>query len=90
MNKKCIIKQLSQSTHLTQKQCRTCLDELIKLISKNISKGEKFYLKSLGKFCIKTYKEKLVYNPTTQTKYLISARTVPVFRPSKKFAESIF
>ena len=89
MNKKQLIKQTSEKLKLTQKECLDCLNVITQIIQTSLNKGEEVSVGILGKFTIKSYKERVSYNPVLKTKILLQAKKLPVFKCSKTFKESI-
>ncbi len=89
MNKKQLVKRTSEKLNLTQKECLDCIDTIVAIIKSELVKGESVVLGDLGRFSLKSYKERKIYNPIIKQSVLQSAKIVPVFKCSKNFKESI-
>ena len=89
MNKKDLVKQTSMRLKLTQKECLDCLNAITTLIYEALSRGDQVRLGGFGKFCVKTRKEKMTYNPYTKQPMMLTPKIVPAFKSGKEFRESI-
>ncbi len=81
-----IVNFLSKKTGFSQNYSKKIIDDLLLIISLNISKGQ-LNLKNLGSFKILNKKQRTGRNPKTKKEYIISKRKSVSFIPSKKIAD---
>ena len=83
-----IVKNLSISTGYSFRLSNKLIDDLILILLENINK-EKLNIKNLGTFR-KIFKNKRIgRNPKTKEEFIISARNVISFNPSKTISKEI-
>ncbi len=83
-----IVKNLSISTGYSFRLSNKLIDDLILILLENINKG-KLNIKNLGTFR-KIFKNKRIgRNPKTKEEFIISARNVISFNPSKTISKEI-
>ena len=90
MNKNEIIKKLANDSNLTQKDCRTILNNFAELVGDALRTGETINLLGFGKFDVRYKNERKTYNPITKSNIIIPATKVPFFKPGKTLKQSIF
>ena len=83
-----IIRALADKTGLTQAQVGSVLEELAKLAYAGAKQGG-FPVPGLGKVSMKQRKARTGFNPKTQEKIQIPAKTVVKFRLSKTAKDAI-
>ena len=87
-NKKDLVKNLSIETGLSNNFSKKIIDDLISIISTNIKSG-KLYLKNIGSFEVVSKKKRMGRNPKTKEKFIISARNIIKFIPSKNIYKNL-
>ena len=83
-----IAKHLSISTGFSLRLSKKLIDDLIILLVKNIKSG-KLNIKNLGSFKLVFKKKRVGRNPKTKEEYVISARNVVSFSPSRSVYSEI-
>ena len=84
MNKKQFIDELKNRINMPRNVVENNLDITIELLKEILFKGEKVKLKNLGSFYFKQYKERLFFNPHTNSKTYLPPKKVIVFKCSKR------
>ena len=87
-NKDSIAKELSENTGLSYLYSKKIINDLLKLLIKNIAKSG-VNLKNFGVFKILEKKKRVGRNPKTKEEYIINARKVIKFIPSQKIKKTI-
>ena len=85
MNKRELIKNVSEKTNIKQSISKRVVDETINLIKECFYLGIIINLKSFGKFEYKEIKERKRYIPSLQCVKYEKQKIVPKFKPSKSF-----
>ena len=83
-----IAEHLSISTGFSLRLSKKLIDDLIILLVKNIKSG-KLNIKNLGSFKLVFKKKRVGRNPKTKEEYVISARNVVSFSPSRSVYSEI-
>ena len=78
MTKADIIRQVSENTGIFMENVR-----------ESLCKNENVYLRGFGSFIVKQRASKVARNISKQTTVVIPAHSIPSFKPSKIFRESI-
>lgn len=81
--KKNISKELSNKTGYSNLFSKKLVDTLLKILIYNIQTGQ-LNLKNFGSFVLVNKNQRIGRNPKTKEKFIISARKVIKFIPSKK------
>jgi DNA-binding protein HU-beta len=89
MNKEELVQEVAKKTKNSQKAVSTVLATILEIIEKNVSKGKKVTLVGFGTFESRKRAARTGRNPQTGKQIQISAKTVPVFTPGKKFKELV-
>lgn len=89
MNKEELIQEISKKTKNSQKSVALILGATLEAIEKTVSKGKKVTLVGFGTFESRKRAPRTGRNPQTGKQIQISAKTVPVFTPGKKFKELV-
>ncbi len=84
MNKKQFIDELKNRINMPRNVVENNLDITIELLKEILFKGEKVKLKNFGSFYFKQYKERLFFNPHTNSKTYLPPKKVIVFKCSKR------
>ncbi len=84
MNKKQFIDELKKRINMPRNIVENNLDITIELLKEILFKGEKVKLKNFGSFYFKQYKERLFFNPHTNSKTYLPPKKVIVFKCSKR------
>lgn len=89
MNKNEIVKELSNSTKFTQKDCKIMLNNFAQIVGSALKNGEVINILGFGKFEVRHKNERKTYNPITKTNIIIPATKVPIFKAGKSLKQSI-
>ena len=65
------------------------LEDILKLIVKNLKKNKKVKISNFGTFEVRYKNKRIGRNPKTKEKKIITARNVVLFKPSKEFKKFI-
>jgi len=80
---------LAKKTGLAKKDARKALDATLDLIVSTCAKRQKVTFVGFGTFAPRQRKATTKMNPQTRKKISVPAKTVPGFRPGRKFREAI-
>ena len=83
VTKKDFADALAKQHHLTKKQGREMLEDLIGLITKYLKKGERVKIAGLGILVVRNRAARVGRNPATGEAIQIKASRKVAFRPSK-------
>lgn len=89
MNKEELVQEVAKKTKSSQKSIAEILGSTLETIEKTVSKGKKVTLIGFGTFEPRKRAARTGRNPQTGKQIQISAKTVPVFTPGKKFKELV-
>lgn len=89
MNKEELVQEIAKKTKSPQKSVALILGVTLETIGKTVSKGKKVTLVGFGTFESRKRAARTGRNPQTGKQIQISAKTVPVFTPGKKFKELV-
>jgi DNA-binding protein HU-beta len=89
MNKEELVQEVAKRTKNSQKTIANVLGAVLETIEKNVSKGKKVTLVGFGTFESRKRAARTGRNPQTGKQIHISAKTVPVFMPGKRFKELV-
>ncbi len=89
MNKEELVQEIAKKTKNSQKAVSLILSATLETIEKSVSKGKKVTLVGFGTFEPRKRAARTGRNPQTGKQIQISAKTVPVFTPGKKFKELV-
>ena len=84
-----IIRALADKTNLTQAQVASVLEQLVELAYAGAKQPGGFPVPGLGKVSMKQRKARTGFNPKTQAKIQIHAKTVVKFSLSKTATDAI-
>lgn len=88
MNKKDIIKKISENTGATQKDATIIVDELLSIIVENVQ-TDKVSIAGFGTFEVVERAARMGRNPQTGESIEIHASKAPKFKPAKAFKDSV-
>ena len=84
MNKQDIIAKVAKDTGLKKASAAAVVDSIIDGITKSLKQGDQVSFVGFGTFKIRHRKTRMARNPRTGSPVEVSARPVPVFKPSKE------
>lgn len=89
MTKKELITKLSARTQLNMSSCDALLNALILEIEDAVCSGDEISLHGIGKWTVKSRKERMVRNPRTGELIFVSARQAVTFKTSKRLNDYV-
>lgn len=89
MTKADIIRQVSENTGIDKKEVSAVIASFMENVRESLCKNENVYLRGFGSFIVKQRASKVARNISKQTTVVIPAHSIPSFKPSKIFRESI-
>jgi len=89
MNKQDLVKELSQTLDMSQKEVRMILDAYMEEIVLILEEGQQYKQTGFGTFKTVLSKERVSYNPALKKKMRLPVKKKIKFRPSKKLKERI-
>ena len=89
MTKADIVNKVSRATGLTLPQSLKAVDGVFATITSAMAEGHRVHFRKFGSFSSRKKAERLGRNPKTGEDATISARTVPVFKASKKLKKEV-
>lgn len=90
MNKAELVKNLSKTSKLTQKDCTNCLNALMQIVTNTLKCGDNVNLIGFGKFQVKNKNSRKAFNPQTKKEVVLPATKSPYFKPAKNLKQAIF
>ncbi|MCX6639578.1 MAG: HU family DNA-binding protein [bacterium] len=85
MNKSDLVREIATRTGLTQSEARSAIDQMVTVISKEVSAGRSVNLRGFGTFKAVTRQARKAQHPRTRQTINVKAKKVPVFRPSPEW-----
>ncbi|MGC9361636.1 MAG: HU family DNA-binding protein [Candidatus Syntrophosphaera sp.] len=89
MTKADLVKIVSENTGIIRKDVAVVVDSLLQSIKDSLAKGNHIEIRGFGTFKLKTRKPRVGRNPKTDEKVPVPARTVPTFKFSREFKNSV-
>ncbi|WJG71329.1 HU family DNA-binding protein [Spiroplasma ixodetis] len=89
MNKKQLVKAISNEINLNQKDVENCIDKLSEIIIAKNSIGEFVDISNLGKFMIVKKNARTVRNPKTGQTLQMNEHYSPKFQPKSIYKQTI-
>ena len=89
MNKKELIKAISERTDITQKEVDIVLSEFQDVVKEELAKGEKVQLVGFGTFEVTERGERMGRNPKTGEEMLIKSSKSPKFKAGKALKDAV-
>ncbi len=89
MTKADLVKMISENTGIIRKDVAVVVDSMLQSIKDSLGKGHHIEIRGFGTFRLKTRKPRMGRNPKTEEKVPVPARTVPTFKFSREFKNSV-
>ncbi len=89
MNKTDLINALSEETTFSKKDSSRMLESLVRIIERNLRKGEKVSITGFGSFLVIKRPARNGINPATKERIKIAEVTVPKFKAGKNLREIV-
>ena len=89
LTKKEIVNSIYMQLGLSKNILDLILEDILKLIIKNLKKNKKVKISNFGTFEVRYKNKRIGRNPKTKEKKIITARNVVLFKPSKEFKKFI-
>lgn len=89
MKKDELLAKMATEAGISKRAASDALDSFIDGVMNSLEKGDKVSLIGFGTFTINHRKARKGINPQTRKTLTIPARKVPVFKPGKRFKESV-
>lgn len=89
MNKSQLIDALSEETAFSKKDVTRVVDSLVRVIGRNLKKGEKVAITGFGAFWTSRRPARKGINPATKQRIDLPAVNVPRFKPGKSLREVV-
>ncbi|MEN6445958.1 MAG: HU family DNA-binding protein [Candidatus Cloacimonas sp.] len=89
MTKADLVKIISENTGIIRKDVAVVVDAFLLAIKDSLVKGNHIEIRGFGTFKVKTRKPRVGRNPKTDQKVPVPARTVPTFKFSHDFKNSV-
>ncbi|MCB5246650.1 MAG: integration host factor subunit beta [Candidatus Cloacimonetes bacterium] len=89
MTKADLVKVISENTGIIRKDVAVVVDSLLQSIKDSLGKGHHIEIRGFGTFRLKTRKPRMGRNPKTEEKVPVPARTVPTFKFSREFKNTV-
>ncbi|MDC7127123.1 MAG: HU family DNA-binding protein [Spirochaetales bacterium] len=82
MNKKEMIREISQRHNCTQKDTKKVIDAFLEEVMSTLEQGNSYHQKNFGTFKPKFYESRTGYNPTIKKKMRYPQKNKTIFTPS--------
>ncbi len=89
MNKRELVGRVAARTKLPEGDVAEVVDEVIRVISTSVARGEKVVLSGFGTFYRRSRARRVARNIWTNEALPLPAANVPAFRPGKPFREAV-
>jgi len=89
MTKADLVKIISENTGIIRKDVAVVVDSLLKSVKDSLIEGNHIEVRGFGTFKLKTRKPRVGRNPKTDQKVPVPQRTVPTFKFSREFKQSV-
>ncbi len=89
MTKADLVKIVSENTGIIRKDVAAVVDTLLNSIKDSLIDGNHIEIRGFGTFKLKVRKPRVGRNPKTDEKVPVPQRTVPTFKFSKEFKDSV-
>ena len=89
MNNKELINELAEESGYTKEDSQRLVKSLIDTMSEDFEKGENVTISGFGTFEVKKRMERVLVNPTTGKKMLVTPKLVLGFKPSNSIKEQL-
>ncbi|HHV37425.1 MAG TPA: integration host factor subunit beta [Candidatus Cloacimonetes bacterium] len=89
MTKADLVKRVSESTGIIRKDVAAVVDALFQSVKDILAEGHHIELRGFGTYRLKTRKARMGRNPKTDEQVHVPERTVPTFKFSRDFKNSV-
>lgn len=89
MTKADLVKRVSESTGIIRKDVAAVVDALFQGVKDILAEGHHIEIRGFGTYRLKTRKARVGRNPKTDEKVPVPERTVPTFKFSREFKNSV-
>ena len=89
MTKADLVKIISENTGIIRKDVAVVVDAFLQAIKDRLIKGNHIEIRGFGTYKLKTRKPRVGRNPKTDEKVPVPERTVPTFKFSREFKNSV-
>ena len=89
MNKTEFINEINIKSGLTKKDCKLCLETILKIIKETLQSGECVTFSNFGKFKVDNKKAKTMYNFQTGSVEVVEAKKSPSFKASENLKQCL-
>lgn len=89
MNKGELVDQVYQNVDCTKQQCRELINNVIEIITEEVSKGKPVRLVNFGTFKPNPRKATVKRHPQTGEKINVPSKVTPKFYAGKRFTEKV-
>jgi nucleoid DNA-binding protein len=89
MTKAEIARRVSWKTQLSIPQCLKIIDCILESISASVADGHRVHFRKFGSFYPREKAERIGRNPKTGEPVVITARTIPCFKPSAELKSAV-
>lgn len=89
MNKTQIVKMLAERLDITLVDSRICLDTLLDIVTEGLITDEKVAIHEFGKIFVLPQSQRLVRNPKTGEKVMLTPRKTIRLKPSETLIDKI-
>ena len=89
MTKADIVSRIIEQTGVEKATALAVVESFMEQIKNALTDGKNVYLRGFGTFLIKQRAAKTARNISTNTTIIVSAHSIPAFKPSKEFTSKI-
>ncbi|HPV64614.1 MAG TPA: HU family DNA-binding protein [Candidatus Cloacimonas sp.] len=89
MTKADLVEIISENTGIIRKDVAVVVDAFLQAIKDSLIKGNHIEIRGFGTYKLKTRKPRVGRNPKTDEKVPVPERTVPTFKFSREFKNSV-
>lgn len=89
MNKSEFVAEMNNQLGLSKKDCKLCLDVMVDVIRKVLSRGDSVELPNFGKFKVNINKPKSIYNFKTKNVQIVDESKTLLFKASNNLKKCI-
>jgi len=84
-----LIEQIVKTTHIEKPAATAVVESVMDSIKQSLTRGENVYLRGFGTFLLKKRAAKTGRDILKGTTVKIPAHMIPMFKPSKEFAQKV-
>jgi len=89
MTKAEIVADIANKTNIEKVAVQQTVEAFMDAVKNSLADGENVYLRGFGSFTIKRRAEKTGRNISKNTTLIITAHSIPAFKPAKTFVSSV-